>query len=102
MSVQWTEKAAQDLNYIEEYIRKDNPQAAITTILKIINSAATQLSKHPAIGRPGHHPQTRELIIADTPYIIPYQIIGETVYLLRVIHSSMQWPNDKEMLPTNS
>ncbi len=94
MSVQWTEKSSQDLNHIEEYIREENPKAAITTILNIINSAETQLSKHPAIGRPGRHPQTRELIIADTPYIIPYQIIGETVYLLRVIHSSMQWPDE--------
>ena len=94
MSVQWTEKATQDLNHIEEHIREDNPKAAITTILNIINSAEMQLSKHPAIGRPGRHPQTRELIIADTPYIIPYQIIGETEYLLRVIHSVMQWPDD--------
>ncbi len=94
MRVQWTEKANQDLNHIEEYIREDNPRAAITTILKIINSAETQLSKHPAIGRPGRHPKTRELIITDIPYIIPYQIIGETVYLLRVIHSSIQWPNN--------
>ena len=94
MSVQWTEKATQDLYQIEEYISEDNPRASITTILNIINSAETQLSKHPAIGRPGRHPQTRELIIADTPYIIPYQIIGETVYLLRVVHSAMQWPND--------
>lgn len=94
MRVQWTEKAAQDLNHIEDYIREDNPKAAIETILKIITSAETELSKHPAIGRPGRHPQTRELIITETPYIIPYRIIGETVYLLRVIHSSLQWPDE--------
>ncbi len=93
MRVQWTEKATRDLNHIEEYIREDNPKAAITTVLKIITSAEAQLSRHPAIGKPGRHPQTRELIISDTPYIIPYQITGETVYLLRVIHNSMQWPD---------
>lgn len=34
----------------------------------------------------------RELIVAETPYIIPYRIKNNTVEILRVFHSAMQWP----------
>ena len=37
---------------------------------------------------------TRELVIARTLYIAPYQIIGDTVRILRVIHAARMWPHD--------
>jgi toxin ParE1/3/4 len=37
---------------------------------------------------------TRELVIARTPYIAPYRIEGEVVRILRVIHGARIWPDE--------
>ncbi len=93
MRIQWTEKARNDLNYIEACISEDNPAAALRTVIKIIHTVESNLSLHPGMGRPGRHPQTRELVIPGTPYIVPYQVTGETVSIYRVLHGAMQWPD---------
>lgn len=93
MRIQWTEKARQDLNHIEQYISEDNPIAALKTVITIINSVESNLSVHPGIGRPGQYPQTRELVITGTPYVVPYQVVGEIVSIIRVLHGAMQWPD---------
>lgn len=94
MLIQWTEKARNDLDYIEAYIKEDNPVAALKTVLRIINTIESNLIRHPGMGRPGRHPLTRELMIAGTPYIVPYQVNGETIVIYRVIHGAMQWPDE--------
>ncbi len=33
-------------------------------------------------------------MIARTPYVAPYQIIGDTVRILRVIHGARMGPHD--------
>ncbi|HUB43679.1 MAG TPA: type II toxin-antitoxin system RelE/ParE family toxin [Acetobacteraceae bacterium] len=35
---------------------------------------------------------TRELVVARTPHIVIYEIEGETVRILRVLHSAQRWP----------
>jgi plasmid stabilization system protein ParE len=35
---------------------------------------------------------TRELVISGLPYILPYIEKAGTVIILRVIHTSMKWP----------
>jgi toxin ParE1/3/4 len=42
---------------------------------------------HPRMGRLGRLSGTRELVISKTPYVVPYRVQGETIELLRVIHS---------------
>ena len=93
MRIQWTEKARTDLNHIEQYISEDNPVAALETIVKIITAAESSLSRHPGSGRPGRHPQTRELIISGTPYIVPYHTFKDSIFILRVVHGAMRWPD---------
>ncbi len=51
-------------------------------------SAALRLPEFPALGRPGRHPETRELGIADLPDLIVYEVGSETVTILAVFHSS--------------
>ena len=91
MLIRWTQKAKKNLLQVEEYISKDNPKAAITMVLKIINSVAV-LSDYPAMGKVGRVFNTRELIIADTPYFVSYRIHVNQIEILRVLHSSMRWP----------
>ena len=37
-------------------------------------------------------PDTRELVVPSTPYIVVYRVQEEYVEILRVIHGSRKWP----------
>ncbi|WP_071797419.1 type II toxin-antitoxin system RelE/ParE family toxin [Natronohydrobacter thiooxidans] len=82
-----TEPAARDLERIVDYVALDNPVAA-ERVYRGIVSAAERLPEFPALGRPGRHPETRELSVADLPYLIVYEVGSETVTLLAVFHTS--------------
>jgi toxin ParE1/3/4 len=38
-------------------------------------------------------PDTRELVISNTPYIVPYRIVGQTIDIIAVIHGARRWPD---------
>ena len=50
------------------------------------------LAQHPALGRPGRVEGTRELVVPDTPYLVPYRVRGHAVEILRVFHGARKWP----------
>jgi toxin ParE1/3/4 len=78
---------------IFNYIEADNPRAA-AAVDKRISDRIKTLQRFPRSGRPGRVTGTRELVIIRTPYIVVYRIIGDTIRVLRVLHSSRQWPGD--------
>lgn len=88
--LRWTNQAVEDLTSAREYIAQDNPQAARETVLRLIE-AAESLTTHPHMGRPGRHAKTRELVVPNTPFIIPYSVKGEVVEILRVLHGARAW-----------
>jgi toxin ParE1/3/4 len=59
-----------------------------------IEAAGQRPKDFPNSGRPARIEGTRELVVARAPYIAPYQIIGDTVRVLRVIHGARMWPHD--------
>ena len=93
MIIQWLEDAIYDLQSLRQYIAEDNPKAANRVAEKIINSV-NLLSEQPGVGRLGRVHGTRELVVSDTPYIIPYRVRKNIVEVLRVLHSAMQWPEE--------
>jgi toxin ParE1/3/4 len=44
------------------------------------------------MGRAGRVTGTRELVIPNTPFIVPYRGKGEMVIILRVFHAARRWP----------
>jgi plasmid stabilization system protein ParE len=44
------------------------------------------------MGRSGRIKATRELVLVDVPYIVPYHVTGETVEILTVMHAAQRWP----------
>ena len=92
MHIKWTTKARNDLYSVEEYISRDNPTAAVDTVLKIIETVES-LSTFTQIGRPGRVPDTRELLIPSLPFIVPYRVDSSTIVILRVYHTSRKWPD---------
>ena len=91
MQIRWTKGAERNLKEVESYIAQDKPEAAVKTVIRVIN-AVGQLAEHPAMGRPGRVEGTRELIITGTPFIVPYRVRKNTVEVLRVFHHSRKWP----------
>jgi addiction module RelE/StbE family toxin len=91
MKIKWVRLALNDLDEAGKYIAQDNPAAA-SRVLKRIRDATCLLAEQPHAGRAGRVPGTRELVIAGTPFIIPYRVIGDTVQILRVLHAKRKWP----------
>ena len=91
MHIKWLQAALDNLEGEAEYIAQDSKTAAGQVVLHIM-SAVNRLKDHPSLGRTGRVHGTRELIIADTPYIIPYRVRGNEVQILRVFHAARKWP----------
>ncbi|MBT9247905.1 type II toxin-antitoxin system RelE/ParE family toxin (plasmid) [Gemmobacter fulvus] len=81
------EPAARDLEGIVNYIALDNPAAAETVYRGIVETAR-KLPQFPALGRPGRHPETREMSVSGLPYLIVYEVGAETVTILAVFHTA--------------
>ena len=92
MQIKWHRKARQDLRHLRAYIAEDNPQAA-ASVARSILQAVERLPENPAIGRPGRVMGTRELVVAGTPYLVPYRVMGDVIVILRVLHGARQWPD---------
>lgn len=93
MIIKWLDDAVDDLQALRLYIAKDKPSAANRVAKQILN-AVNFLPHHPDMGRLGRVANTRELIIPNLPYVIPYRVRHNAIEILRVFHAAMQWPSD--------
>ena len=93
MKIVWTALALDDLEQLRDYVGRDDPAAARDLVLKILDILETQLPEHPRSGRQGRVEGTRELVIAGTPYILPYRIRAGWIEVLRVYHAKRIWPH---------
>ena len=59
---------------IGDHIERDNSAAVAARIVTAILDHADNLTAFPHIGRPGRIPDTRELVVVDTPFIMPYRV----------------------------
>ena len=95
MDIRWLEDALADVRAIHSHIADDNPEAAARTVRRI-QEAAEVLGTLGDRGRPGRWPGTRELVVAGTPYIVPYRVRDEVIEILRVFLGARQWPSSIE------
>ena len=91
MQVRWLRKALHNLEQAYEFVAETDIEAAARTILEIQN-AIDLLETFPRIGRVGRVDNTRELVVTDTPYIVIYRLRGNTVEIIRILHTSMKYP----------
>ncbi|MHB1723530.1 MAG: type II toxin-antitoxin system RelE/ParE family toxin [Acidiferrobacter sp.] len=69
---------------------QDNPATALA-LDTAFSGRVRRLAPHPDIGRPGRVTGTRELV-AYTNSIVIYDVVGDTVRILRILHAARQWP----------
>jgi toxin ParE1/3/4 len=91
MHVRWLRNALRNLDDEATYIAADDEEAARLVVSRVLK-AVGQLAEQPAVGRPGRVPGTRELVVLNTRYIVPYRVRGEEVQILRVFHTSRRPP----------
>ena len=91
MRIVWSRRALQHLVEIRSYIANDHPQAARRVAARILESVDL-LAGHPHIGRSGRVIGTRELVVSDTPYVIPYRVKEDRLEWIAVFHGKQRWP----------
>lgn len=91
MRVVWTHRAYRHLDEIQDFIAKESPRAAQALVNDILDRTELLLSVNPQLGRPGRIAETRELVLADTQYLIVYHL-GSEVEVIAVRHSKREWP----------
>jgi toxin ParE1/3/4 len=87
VKVRWLDEAVRELISLRRYIAENDPDAARKVAARILD-AALVLDDYPAAGRAGRVPNTRELLIPGTPYILPYRVRADVVEILRVLHGA--------------
>lgn len=90
----WAPKAILDLREAWDFIATDNESAADRIVLQL-QRAGEGLDQFPKLGRAGKVLQSRELVVAGTPYFLVYYIRRDHVEIARVIHGARQWPPRK-------
>ena len=91
MRVRWLRTALRNLDAEAAFIAEDDPAAARLVVQRVL-AAVAMLAVQPALGRPGRVPNTRELVVPKTRYIVPYRVRGDTIEILRVFHTSRRLP----------
>ncbi len=86
MRIEWLRKALQNLDDEASCIARDNRRAA-AEVVKAILASTEQLALFPNLGREGRVPGTREWVMPDHPYIIPYRIREDRLQILRIFHT---------------
>ena len=94
MTVLWTPEARQDRADIWDSIVADSPNAAVR-MDGLFSDAAESLEDFPMRGRSGRISGTRELIPHER-YRLVYEVDGETVWVLALVHTARQWPPTRD------
>ncbi len=92
MRIVWRRIALDDLEHVRTYIGADAPAVAAMVADRILD-AIESLAEFPARGRVGRVAGTRELVVARTPFLVAYRLIGDTVEILRILHGAQRWPD---------
>jgi toxin ParE1/3/4 len=90
MKVVWSRRAIRQPVHLRRYIEPDSEQNAL--VASRILTSVDLLRTHPQIGRPGRVPGTRELVVPDTPYVIPYRVRRERLELIAVFAAAKNGP----------
>ena len=91
MRLKWSEYGR--YKYVEQisYIAMRNPAAA-EEIEAAIEETLNKILLFPRIGRIGRYPDTLEFLVKKAPLIIVYEIRGEIITVLNILHTAQDYP----------
>jgi plasmid stabilization system protein ParE len=82
-----------DLEAISDFIAEESSAEAAQRMIQRLFEGADRLAMFPHAGRAGRISGTRELVVASTPFLIPYRVRDERVEILAVFHGARRWPD---------
>jgi toxin ParE1/3/4 len=91
MKLVWTSAAVADIEQIFDYLLEKIPDRVTTTIERVFTSVS-ELRQFPRRGRPGRKEGTRELVLTQLPYLVDYEVVDQSIRVLRVLHGARRWP----------
>ncbi len=91
MRVVWTRTAARGIERAYDYLVDINLRAAVE-VAESLREAANSLAHFPYRGRADFGTTMRELVTSYS-YVIRYEIVADTVHILRVRHTSRRPTN---------
>ena len=91
MIISYSRAAQTDIQYIFDYIARENPSAA-ARVVSAIESSILRLGLFPLSGRSGAVKGTRELVLPRLPYIAVYQVTIDHVEIVAVFHAAQNKP----------
>jgi len=92
--IEWTEQATRQLDRAHDYIALSNSEDVADRIALKIVSSVQQLAAFPMSGRAGRVPGTRELVVANTPFLVAYAIEKARIVVVAVYHRAQRWPEE--------
>jgi plasmid stabilization system protein ParE len=87
MELRWTSEALSDLVRLHDFLAPVNPEAA-SRVVQSLSVAPERLPEHPRIGKKleAFMPrEVRRIIVGN--YEVRYEIVADTIYLLRIWHT---------------
>ena len=90
MTIIWAQSAREARRHIIEFIAADNVLAALE-MEDLLTAAVLRLEEFPQLGKSGRVDGTRELVVHEH-YVIVYELMGDIIYILMILHTSRQWP----------
>lgn len=86
----WSAHARADFDRHAAFLAEPSPRAANTFANAILR--ATALLCEGDHGRIGRVDGTFEKLVRRQPYVILFEKSEESVFILRIVHTSMNWP----------
>ena len=93
MKLRWTPKVADELEEIWQYLDRERPELAQSTIRKLYFGVLS-LKRFPLRGRPGRREGTRELLYLPMPLLAIYRVHHDVVEILGFRHTSQDYERD--------
>ncbi len=87
MEIKLVPKAEKDLREISTYLTQYFPKKSASTY-HALEQACINLVELPEMGKMGKVKDTKEVKIGSLPYRIIYKISGNTLFVLRIYHTS--------------
>lgn len=93
MQILWTKSALTDLALEIEYLSKEANEDIAKKAYEHIKKKILTLKDFPAMGRNGRIFGTKELVLTEFSYIIPYRINENCIEILAVFHTKRKLPS---------
>lgn len=90
MRLVWSDSAVSDIHRILDHYA-EQPDADLADIIDRIEAIPDTLLETPGIGSLTPSRRWRKWPVKDLPFLLVYDVLGEQVTILRVVHARSDW-----------